>query len=131
MEVEFSVKSLGLFFVSFVDIENIPSGSWYSNLLLSRFGIFLLVSILIILFIFIFILFVVFIIFVISLWLSWVELSESNSLSFNISVILYSNNSFLIQVHEVFVYILEKLEPSRVGAPDLEIVSFTSTLDVE
>jgi len=71
------------------------------------------------------------VIFRVFLLFSWVELSEIDFLSLNICVILDCDNLILIQVLEVVVYVLEDLEPSLVGAPDLHVVCLTSTLDVK
>jgi len=54
----------------------------------------------------------------------------SNWMSFFILVSFYLENLFALPVDELLTFILEDLEPSRVGAPDLHVVGSSSTLDV-
>jgi hypothetical protein len=56
---------------------------------------------------------------------------DSNALSFNIFVSSsYTKDLIVSPVDELVLFILEHLEPSRVGAPDLHLVCSTSALDV-
>jgi hypothetical protein len=51
-------------------------------------------------------------------------------LGFFILWVSYSNDSVILDVDKLVVIILEYLEPSWVGAPDLHVFCFTGTLDV-
>jgi len=55
---------------------------------------------------------------------------DDNWLSFNILSTTYIKNFSVLNVNKLFTLISEDLEPPRVGAPNLHISSFTSTLDV-
>jgi hypothetical protein len=55
---------------------------------------------------------------------------NTDSLSFYILSTSDIKNLAISPVDELILLILEKLEPSRVGTPDLHVISFTSTLDI-
>jgi hypothetical protein len=62
--------------------------------------------------------------------LSSVVAINSNGLTFLVFSSFNIKYLVVIPVDELAVLILEHLEPSRVGAPDLHVVSSTSTLDI-
>jgi len=51
-------------------------------------------------------------------------------LSFLIFATSNIKNFIVRPIDELFIFVLENLEPSGVGAPDLHVVGFSSTLDV-
>jgi hypothetical protein len=55
---------------------------------------------------------------------------NSNSLTFLVLWSSYIKNLVICPVNELTLFKFEDLEPSRVSAPDLHVVGFTSTLDV-
>jgi hypothetical protein len=54
----------------------------------------------------------------------------NNSLSFNIFATSYIKNFSVLDVHKLLSLISEDLEPPRVSAPDLHVVSFSGTFDI-
>jgi hypothetical protein len=89
MEAPFFAHSLGLLFLSLVNIDDLP----------------LLVS-------------------------SLVVTPNSYGLAFLVFATFNIKDLVVIPVDELAVLILEHLEPSGVGAPDLHVVGSTSTLDI-
>jgi hypothetical protein len=55
---------------------------------------------------------------------------NKNFLSFTILSLIDIKCLLVLDVNEVLTSVLEDLEPSRVGAPDLHFVSSSSTLNV-
>jgi hypothetical protein len=56
---------------------------------------------------------------------------NSYSLTFNVFSSLDIKNLVVGPVDELILIVLEELEPSRVGAPDLHVIGFSRILDVE
>jgi hypothetical protein len=57
-------------------------------------------------------------------------LVDDNGLAFSVLVSTDIEASLVLNVAESFISICEDLEPSRVGAPDLHVLSSSSTLNV-
>jgi hypothetical protein len=61
---------------------------------------------------------------------SIVFLPDDNLSSFLIFSSMNIKSSSILDINEMFINILEDLEPSRVGAPDLHVVGSSCTLDI-
>jgi hypothetical protein len=61
---------------------------------------------------------------------SIVVVVDNNCLSFNIFVTAYIKDLFVLNVHELVSNKSEDLEPARIGAPNLHVISLTSILDI-
>jgi hypothetical protein len=57
-------------------------------------------------------------------------LVDNNCLAFSVFVSANVEASLILNVAESFIIVCEDLEPSRVSAPDLHVLSLTCALDV-
>jgi hypothetical protein len=56
---------------------------------------------------------------------------NTNCVAFFILSVFNIKDSLILPVNELTILIFENLEPSRVGRPDLHVLSLTRALDIE